>query len=91
MRVRMSRALYAPSVAWALDGESKILRPNVGAIVFQEGSRMHGIAWVFSQIACGLGSERTLVRASSARELWERAQSFLDGFEYAKEERHDNR
>ena len=76
---RMSDALGAPTgPVWTRDADGNN-RATVGALVLQPGSRTYGNAWTIAQICNESGGERTLLRGTTARELWDAAQAWLAG------------
>ena len=82
--LRMQRAMEIPEgPVWTRD-ESGKNRARVGALVLHPGSKTYGNAWAISQIVNESGGERTLLRGSTARELWDAAQGWLAGFDAAK-------
>ena len=81
---RMARAMDIPEgPVWSRD-ETGHNRARIGALVLHPGSKTYGNAWAISQIVNESGGERTLLRGSTARELWDAAQGWLAGYEYAK-------
>jgi len=81
---RMARELgVGEGPVWSRD-DSGQNRARVGALVLQPGSRTYGNAWTIAQICNEGGGERTLLRGSTARELWDAAQAWLDGYSFAK-------
>ena len=81
---RMASAMELPEgPVWTRD-ENGHNRARVGALVLQPGSRTYGNAWTIAQICNESGGERTLLRGSTARELWDAAQAWLAGYEAAK-------
>lgn len=78
---RMARAMDIPDgPVWSRD-ESGKNSARVGALVLRPGSRTYGNAWAISQIVNDGGGERTLLRGSTARELWDAAQGWLAGYD----------
>jgi hypothetical protein len=61
-------------------------RARVGALVLNTGSKLYGNAWCVAQIANESGGERTLLRASTKRELWDAIYSWREGYDHAKRE-----
>jgi hypothetical protein len=81
---RMESALdIGGGPVWTRDASGQN-RARVGALVLQTGSRTYGHSWTIAQICNEAGGERTLIRGSTARELWDAAQSWLDGFDAAR-------
>lgn len=84
---RMSDALGAPTgPVWTRD-EHGNNRATVGALQLEQGSATYGNAWKIVRICNDGGGEQTLLRGSTARELWDAAQAWLEGFSAAKGER----
>ena len=57
------------------------LRAVVGALVLNPGSQLYGNAWIVSQMVNEAGGERTLIRARTARELFDAMYIWREGFE----------
>ncbi len=87
LRAVMSRMCRAMEIeegpAWQPDDTGR-MRARIGALVLQTGSKTYGNAWTIAQISNDAGGERTLLRGSTARELWDAAQAWLDGYDAAK-------
>jgi hypothetical protein len=80
---RMQRSIGDPGTPiWTRDAAGKN-RARVGALALEQGSKVNGIGWRFVQIANESGGQRTLIRGRTARELWDAAQAWLDGFDAA--------
>ena len=80
---RMADAMNAPDgPIWERDASGQN-RARVGALILNPGSAINGISWGISQICNESGGERTLLRGSTARELWYVAQAWLDGYREA--------
>lgn len=54
---------------------------NVGALLIEPGSKINGITWKLSEITNERGGEHELLRATSARELFDRMLAFEAGIE----------
>ena len=81
---RMARAMEIPEgPVWTRDDNGHN-HARIGALVLQPGSRTYGNAWTIAQITNEGGGERTLLRGSTARELWDAAQAWLDGYDAAR-------
>ena len=81
---RMCRAMDIPEgPIWSRD-EHGNNRARVGALMLEQGSKTYGIGWKIVQMANESGGERTLLRGCTARELWDAAQAWLDGYDAAK-------
>ena len=79
---RMTRTMGAPAgPVWTPREDGKGSRATVGALLLQSGSRTYGNAWTIAQIMNESGGERTVLCGSTARELWDVAQAWLDGWE----------
>ena len=80
---RMCRAMDIPEgPIWSRD-EHGNNRARVGALMLEQGSRTNGIGWKIVQMCNEAGGERTLLRGCTARELWDAAQAWLDGYDAA--------
>lgn len=78
---RMERSLgIATGPTWTRD-EAGHMKARVGALVLQRGSRTYGNAWAISQLMNEGGGEKTIVRGSTARELFDAAYNWLSGFD----------
>ena len=66
--------------AWQRDDTGKLCA-IVGALVLNPGSQIYGNAWAVSQMVNEAGGERTLIRASTARELFDAMYIWREGFE----------
>lgn len=83
---RMARLLNSgDGPAWSRD-ENGRNRARVGALLLNTGSKTNGISWGIAQIMNESGGERTLVRGSTARELYNAAQEWISGYYAAKEQ-----
>jgi hypothetical protein len=81
---RMQREMGIPDgPVWTRD-ERGNNRARVGALVLEPGSRTYGRAWCIAQMCNEAGGERNLLRGSTARELWDAAQAWLDGYDAAQ-------
>lgn len=81
---RMSREMGIPDgPVWSRDDNGNNVA-RVGALILEPGSKTYGNSWCISQMMNECGGERVLLRGSTARELWDAAQAWLRGFEYAK-------
>ena len=84
---RMSSALGDPGgPVWSRDANGHNVA-RVGALVLEQGSATCGIAWKICQMCNEGGGERVLLRGCTARELWDAAQAWLEGFSAARGER----
>lgn len=59
-----------------VDGRNVALR---GKLIIDQGSRMYGNAWTLSELVNERGGQRDLLRASSARELFELMHAYIPG------------
>lgn len=59
---------------------------TVGVLLLNVGSKTYGNAWGVAQICNEAGGERTLLRASTARELWEAIHAWRAGYDYAAQQ-----
>jgi len=57
----------------------------VGKLIISRGSSLNGLAWGLSEITNERGGERSLLKAGSARELFNLMHAYRAGFEDAKE------
>lgn len=81
---RMQREMgIPPGPVWSRDASGNNVA-RVGAIMLEPGSRPNGISWKIVQMCNEGGGERILIRGCTAQELWDAAQAWLDGFEYAR-------
>jgi hypothetical protein len=81
---RMCRAMDIPEgPAWTRD-EKGNNRARVGALLLEPGSKINGIGWKIAQMCNESGGERTLLQGCTARELWDAAQAWLDGYDAAE-------
>jgi hypothetical protein len=69
---------------WTPRPDGKGSQSRIGALVLQQGSRYYGNAWAISQIMNEGGGENTLLRAHSARELFDAAHAWIAGYDAAK-------
>jgi hypothetical protein len=65
----------------AANGEN---RARVGALILNPGSPFNGISWGVAQIMNPQGGERTLLRARTARDLYNAINIWRQGFNYAR-------
>jgi hypothetical protein len=80
---RMQRSMGDPGgPVWTRDASGQN-RARAGALMLEQGSKAYGIGWKFVQVVGESGDQRTLIRGSTARELWDAAQAWLDGFDAA--------
>ena len=77
----MAMMIDAPQGAAYQKDETGRMRAIVGALVLQPGSQLYGNAWTVGQIVNDSGGERTLIRASTARELFDAMYIWREGFE----------
>ena len=56
----------------------------VGKLIIHQGSRMYGNAWTLSELVNECGGEGYLLRASSARELFELMHAYILGLRDAR-------
>ena len=70
---------------WIADASGK-RRARVGALLLNVGSATNRISWGVGQIMNESGGERTLIRAHSARDLWEAISNWREGYAFAKQE-----
>lgn len=85
---RMQRSIGGPAgPVWTRDAQGNN-RARIGALMLEQGSKTNGIGWKFVQIVNESGGQRTLIRGSTARELWDAAQAWLDGFDAAAAQFH---
>lgn len=57
---------------------------TVGKLLIQPGSSTYGNAWALCQIMNERGGERSILRAGSARELFNLMHAYWDGYTAAK-------
>jgi hypothetical protein len=82
---RMCRAMDIPDgPVWERD-ENGNNRARVGALLLESGSQTCGINWKICQMCNEGGGERILLRGVTARELYDAAQNWLAGYDYAQE------
>lgn len=68
--------------AYTRQGERNVA--TVGKLLIQPGSSTYGNAWVLCQITNEQGGERSILRAGSARELFNLMHAYRDGYATAK-------
>ena len=81
--MRMSRTTGAPmGPPWVKREGGKGMRAVVvGTLILEQGSATYGNSWAICELMNEAGGERVIVRGSTARELWDAAQGWLDGYE----------
>jgi hypothetical protein len=81
---RMSRSMGVPDgPVWTRDADGRN-RATVGVLRLEPGSQANGISWAIAQIMNDAGGQRTITRGSTARELWDVTQAWLEGYDFAK-------
>jgi hypothetical protein len=81
----MGNAMDIPhGPVWTRSEDGKRNTARIGALKLQQGSRTYGNAWTISQIVNDAGGESTLLRGSTARELYDAMQAWLHGYSHAK-------
>ena len=81
--VRMNNQTGAPKgPVWTKREDGKGMRATVGALILDQGSATYGNAWAISEITNEAGGQRSILRARTARELWDATQAWLDGYEH---------
>lgn len=79
----MARELGTPEgPAYTRQGGRSIA--TVGKLLIQTGSSTFGNAWVLCQIMNEQGGQRSILRAGSARELFNLMHAYRDGYAAAK-------
>lgn len=68
--------------AYTRQGERNVA--TVGKLLIYPGSSTYGNAWALCQIVNEDGGERSILRAGSARELFNLMRAYLDGYGAAK-------
>lgn len=79
----MMRELGTPEGAsYTRHGERNVA--TVGKLLIQPGSNIYGNAWALCQITNEQGGERSILRAGSARELFNLMHAYRSGYAAAK-------
>lgn len=80
---RLQRETGAPAMEWTPRADGKGSQCPVGAYLINPGSQTYGYAWALAQTVSDGGGERTLLRANTARELYNMMHAYLDGMDAA--------
>ena len=78
--VRLQRETGAPEMKWTPRADGKGSQCPVGAYLINEGSATYGRSWTLVQMVNDAGAEHTILRASTARELYNMMHAYLDGY-----------
>lgn len=77
---RLQRETGAPEMKWTPRADGKGSECPVGAYLINQGSQTYGYAWALAQTMSDGGSERTILRANTARGLYNMMHAYLDGY-----------
>lgn len=76
---RLRREMGAPEMKWTPRPDGKGTQCPVGAYLINGGSAAYSRPWTLVQMVSDRGGERTLLRANTARELYNMMHAYLDG------------
>lgn len=77
---RLQRETGAPEMKWTPRADGKGNECPVGAYLINEGSATYGRSWTLVQMVNDAGAERTILRANTARGLYNMMHAYLDGY-----------
>lgn len=77
---RLQRETGAPEMKWTPRADGKCNECPVGAYLINEGSATYGRSWTLVQMVNDAGAERTILRANTARGLYNMMHAYLDGY-----------
>jgi hypothetical protein len=81
---RVRHTTGTPEFTWTRREDGSGSRCTVGAYLIHQGSAVNGVSWEL-QLSCNsAGGIRSIVRGRTAAELYDRIQSWLDGYEAAQ-------
>lgn len=81
---RVQRETGAPEMKWTPRPDGKGAQCPVGAYLINEGSAAYSRPWTLVQMVNDGGGERTILRANTARELYNMVHAYLDGMDAAR-------
>ena len=76
---RLQRETGAPEMKWTPRADGKGNQCPIGAYLINEGSATYGRSWTLVQMVNDAGAERTILCASTARELYNMMHAYMDG------------
>lgn len=76
---RLRREMGAPEMKWTPRPDGKGNECPVGALFIEPGSTTYGRAWALCETINEDGAGRTILRANTARELYNMMHAYLDG------------
>lgn len=80
---RLRRETGTPEMKWTPRADGKGSECPVGAYLINLGSQTYGNAWALAQTVNDGGGERTILRANTARELYNMMHAYMDGMDAA--------
>lgn len=81
---RLRRETGAPEMRWTPRAGGKGNECPVGALFIEPGSTTYGRAWALCETVNESGAQKSILRASTARELYHLIHAYMDGMDAAR-------